>query len=79
MNRWLVFVKWLLVIPHYFVLMLMGIAAAFVLFIAFFAVLFTGRWPAGMLKFVNGLRLWSLRVNWYLYYQTDTYPPFSTD
>lgn len=76
MSRWLVFVKWLLLIPHFIVLWLVGIAELFVLFIAFFAVLFTGRWPSGMLGFVNNVRRWNLRVAWYLLMQTDTYPPF---
>ena len=79
MNRWLVFVKWLLVFPHMIVLMFLSIAVWFVQFIAFFAVLFTGRWPEGMLRFFNGVRRWWLRVAWYAYLQTDAYPPFSMD
>ena len=77
MNRWLVFVKFILLIPHMIVLAFIGFVEMFVLFAAFFAVLFTGRWPEGMARFVNGVRLWNLRVSWYILYQTDQYPPFS--
>ena len=56
MNRWLPLVKWLLAIPHYIVLWLLGIAVFVVLVIGFFAVLFTGKWPEGMRDFVVGVR-----------------------
>jgi Domain of unknown function (DUF4389) len=77
MNRWLVFVKLLLVVPHLIVLMLLGIAMYVVMIIAFFAVLFTGAWPKGMRDFAVGVMRWAIRVTAYVYFMTDAYPPFS--
>lgn len=79
MSRLLPFVKWLLVIPHFFVLMFLGIGVYFVMIYAFFAVLFTGRWPQGARDFVVGVERWSLRVMAYMLFMTDDYPPFSMD
>jgi hypothetical protein len=76
-SRLLPLVKWLLAIPHFFVLTFLGIGAAFVLFIAFFAVLFTGSWPRGMFDFVVGVQRWAVRVYAYVGLMTDEYPPFS--
>jgi roadblock/LC7 domain-containing protein len=77
MNRWLPLIKWLLVIPHLVVLLVIGIGVFVVHVIAFFAVLFTGRWPQGLRDFVVGYFRWSMRVNAYFYFLTDAYPPFS--
>ncbi len=77
MNRWLPLVKWLLAIPHYIVLWLLGIAAFVVVVIGFFAVLFTGKWPEGMRDFVVGYARWYTRVYAYILFLTDEYPPFS--
>lgn len=78
LSRWLIFVKWLLVIPHLIVLTVLEIAAAVVVLIAFFAILFTGRYPRGMFDFVVGAARWYWRVNAYaLLLMTDRYPPFS--
>jgi len=77
MNRWLVLVKWLLVIPHLIVLLFLVIGAAVVVIIAFFAVLFTGKWPEGMRRYVVGVNRWALRVFAYFIFLTDAYPPFS--
>ena len=77
MNRWLVLVKWLLVIPHLIVLLFLFIGAAVVVIIAFFAVLFTGKWPEGMRNYVVGVNRWGLRVFAYFIFLTDAYPPFS--
>jgi hypothetical protein len=77
MNRWLPLVKWLLAIPHLIVLALLGIAAFVVVVIAFFAVLFTGKWPEGMRDFFVGYMRWTTRVHAYLLFLTDAYPPFS--
>jgi hypothetical protein len=77
LNRWLPLVKWLLLIPHFIVLVVLAIGAMFVMLAAFFAVLFTGRWPEGMRSYIINVERWSMRVNAYLYLLTDQYPPFS--
>ena len=78
LSRWMIFVKWLLVLPHIFVLMFVLLAAYVVIFIAFFAILFTGRFPRGMFDFVVGTGRWVTRVNAYAQWlMTDRYPPFS--
>jgi hypothetical protein len=77
LNRWLPLVKWLLVIPHYIVLFFLGIAALVVVVIAWFAILFTGRYPRGMFDFVAGVIRWENRVIGYaVVLVTDQYPPF---
>ena len=79
LNRWLPLVKWLLAIPHYIILFFLGIAAIVAAIIAWFAILFTGRYPRGLFDFVVGVYRWSLRVEAYtLLLTTDRYPPFST-
>ena len=78
LNRWLPLVKWFLAIPHYVVLFFLSIAAVVVVIIAWFAVLFTGRYPRGLFDFVVGVGRWALRVNAYAFLLvTDRYPPFS--
>jgi hypothetical protein len=77
LSRGLIFVKWLLVIPHYFVLLFLGLAAYAVVFIGFFAVLITGSWPLGMRSYLVGVMRWAARVNAYHLLLTDAYPPFS--
>jgi hypothetical protein len=77
LNRWLPLVKWLLVIPHFFVLFFVGIAAFFVAIFGFFAVLITGRWPRGAFDFIVGTFRWAYRVVAYFHLMTDRYPPFS--
>ena len=77
LNRWLPLVKWLLAIPHYIVLFFLDIAAFVVVVIAWFAILFTGRYPGGMFTFVEGVIRWHNRVIAYaLLLVTDRYPPF---
>jgi hypothetical protein len=77
LNRWLPLVKWLLAIPHYIVLFFLGIAAFFVVIVAWFAILFTGRYPQGMFSFVEGVARWHNRVAAYAFtLVTDQYPPF---
>lgn len=76
-NRLTIFFRLLLAIPHIIVLALIGIVAFFVYVIAWFAVLFTGKWPVGLRNFVVGLTRWSMRLNAYMYLLTDEYPPFS--
>ena len=78
LSRWLPLVKWLLAIPHYIVLVFLYIAAAVVVIVAWFAILFTGSYPRGMFDFVVGVLRWSLRVAAYAFLLvTDRYPPFS--
>jgi len=78
-NRLTVAFRLILVIPQLIVLTFLGIAAFVAWVIAFFAVLFTGRWPEGLRTFVVGVMRWSTRVTAYLYLLTDGYPPFSLD
>ena len=77
LNRWLPLVKWLLAIPHYIVLLVLDIAALVVVILAWFAILFTGRYPRGMFDFVEGVIRWQNRVIAYAWVLvTDRYPPF---
>ena len=77
LKRWLPLVKWLLAIPHYIVLLFLDIAALVVVIVAWFAILFTGRYPRGMFDFVEGVIRWHNRVIAYaLVLVTDRYPPF---
>jgi len=77
LNRFLPLVKWLLAIPHYIVLFFLDIGAFFVVIVAWFAILFTGRYPRGMFTFVEGVIRWHNRVLAYAYILvTDRYPPF---
>jgi hypothetical protein len=78
LNRWMPLVKWLLAIPHYIVLAFLGAAAVIVWVIAWFAILFTGRYPKALFDFIVGVGRWGLRVNAYAFLLvTDSYPPFS--
>jgi hypothetical protein len=77
LNRWLVLVKWLLAIPHYIVLAVLSLGAFFAVIAAWFAVLFTGRYPRGIFDYVEGVIRWHNRVVGYaLILVTDQYPPF---
>ncbi len=78
LNRWLPLLKWFLAIPHYVVLFFLYIAALVVVVIAWFAILFTGRYPRALFEFVEGVIRWHNRVVGYaLVLVTDRYPPFS--
>jgi hypothetical protein len=78
LNRWLPLIKWLLAIPHIIVLLFLFIGELVALIIAWFAILFTKRFPRGLFDFVVGVNRWGLRVNAYAFSLfTDRYPPFS--
>lgn len=78
LNRWLPLVKWLLAIPHYIVLIVLVFLAVLAVVAAWFAILFTGRYPRGLFDFVVGVGRWGLRVDAYAFLLvTDRYPPFS--
>jgi hypothetical protein len=77
LERGLPLVKWLLAIPHYFVLAFLFIGVVFAVIGAWFAILFTGRYPRGIFSFVEGTLRWSNRVTAYAFtLVTDKYPPF---
>jgi hypothetical protein len=77
LNRWLPLVKWLLAIPHYIVLFFLEIGVVIAVIIAWFAVLFTGRYPQGLFTYVEGVFRWHNRVIGYAFvFVTDVYPPF---
>jgi hypothetical protein len=77
LNRWLPLVKWLLAVPHYLLLVFLWMAALVVVVVAWFAILFTGRYPRGMFDFVEGVIRWNNRVIAYAWVLvTDRYPPF---
>jgi hypothetical protein len=78
LSRGLPLVKWFLAIPHYVVLFFLGIGAIVSVIIAWFAAVFTGRYPRGLFDYVVGVTRWGLRVEAYAFLLiTDRYPPFS--
>lgn len=78
LNRWLPIVKWFLAIPHWIVLYFLWIGAIVCIVIAWFAILFTGRYPRSLFDYVVGVTRWTLRVDAYaLLLITDQYPPFT--
>ncbi|WP_420620887.1 DUF4389 domain-containing protein [Candidatus Poriferisocius sp.] len=78
LKRWMPLVKWFLAIPHLILLFFLYIAAFLSVVFAWFAIMFTGRYPRGLFDFVVGVERWQLRVNAYAFLLiTDRYPPFS--
>jgi Domain of unknown function (DUF4389) len=78
LNRWLPLVKWFLAIPHFIALFFLDLAAVIAVIVAWFAILFSGRYPKGLFDFVEGVIRWNNRVLAYAFILvTDRYPPFS--
>ena len=77
LSRWLPLIKWLLAVPHYIVLTVLALLSLVLVIVAWFAILFTGRYPRGIFDFVVGVTRWGLRVQAYAFLLvTDRYPPF---
>jgi Domain of unknown function (DUF4389) len=77
LNRWLPLVKWLLAIPHYLILFVLGLVSLVAVVIAWFAILITGRYPRALFDFIVGFLRWNNRVIAYAFVlTTDRYPPF---
>jgi len=79
LSRLLIFVKWLLAIPHVIVLYFLGLVFSVTTLLAFFAILFTRKYPEGLFKFGLGYERWAMNVNAYLWLLRDEYPPFALD
>ncbi|MCH7579910.1 MAG: DUF4389 domain-containing protein [Chloroflexi bacterium] len=79
LSRWLIFVKWILAIPHIIVLAFLFTGAFLALFGAWFAILFTKRYPESLFNYMVGVLRWQLRVNAYTNLLRDEYPPFSLE
>jgi hypothetical protein len=80
LARGMPLVKWILAIPHYVILFFLAWAAIVCMVVAWFAILFTGRYPQGLFDFVVGVMRWGLRVWAYAFLLiTDKYPPFSLE
>ena len=79
LSRLLIFVKWLLLIPHFFILYALGAVHGVITLIALFAILFTTKYPEGLFKIALGILRWQANVYAYFLLQRDEYPPFSWD
>jgi hypothetical protein len=77
LNRWMPLVKWFLAIPHFVMLVMLNVVAAFAVIAAWFAILITGRYPRSLFDYVVGVLRWNNRVIGYACtLVTDQYPPF---
>lgn len=76
LSRWLIFVKWLLILPHAFILYFYGLLASIVGFIAWWAILFTGMFPRELWGIVYSFTRWNARLSVYTWLLRDEYPPF---
>jgi len=77
LNRWMPLVKWVLAVPHYLAMLLLAVGSVFAVAFAWFAILFTGRYPRQLFDFVEGVFRYCLRVQAYAFLLvTDEYPPF---
>jgi hypothetical protein len=79
LSRWMIFIKWLLVIPAVFVYAFVGIAMGVGVFIAWWCILITARMPKGLFDFITSVNRWGYRINAYSWLMTDKYPPFSLE
>ena len=80
LNRWLPLIKWLLAIPQLLIVYVLGAVVQIIVLIAFFAILFTRKFPKGLFDFVLGVMRWGNRVTAYAFVLvTDRYPPFRLD
>jgi len=78
LSRWKIFLKWLLLIPHYVVVYFVFLGMYVATFIAWWAILITGHYPRGLFNFVTGGQRWVGRILVYYMLLTDAYPPFTT-
>jgi hypothetical protein len=78
-SRWRPFLQGILAIPHFIVLYFLGIAAGIAFFIAWFAILFTKKYPPGLFNFIVGYFRWQTRVVAFMLLMTEEYPPFELD
>jgi hypothetical protein len=79
LSRWLIFVKWILAIPHFIILYALNAVAGICVLIGFFAILFTRQFPRGLWDFVVNTRRWNENNSAYIALLRDEYPPFSWD
>jgi hypothetical protein len=79
LSRWKWLIKWILVIPQVIVVGILGFVAMIAVFIAWWVILFTGRYPRGLFDFVVKVMRWNYRINGYSSHYTDRYPGFSMD